>query len=205
MSSYLQALLLLLLCSSALSSTILPRTNSPTAKTAHASYVGLNYPARNADVFLGVRYAQPPIGPLRLQAPQLYDAKGTITSQAVGNQCFQISTSGQNQSEDCLFLNIVTPAQASTKHSGKHSGGLPVMLWIHGGGFNDGSGNLYDPLAIVNRSVELKSPVIVVTINYRLSFFGFSGRPFLTSRVVPLTFRSGKCCRCQWRFEFGAS
>lgn len=181
MISYLQAGILLLFCNSAFSSTILPRNDPPTAKTRQASYVGVNVPAWNADSFLGIRYAQPPVGSLRLQAPEKYDAKGTITSQAVGSECFQISSSGGNQSEDCLFLNIATPAQASSKHSGKHSGGLPVMLWIHGGGFNDGSANSYNQLALVNRSVELNSPVIVVTINYRLSFFGFSGRPLLAS------------------------
>ena len=52
---------------------------------------------------------------------------------------------------------------------------LPVMFWLHGGGFNDGSGLIYNATALVNRSSELGSPVIVVTINYRLSFLGFSG------------------------------
>jgi carboxylesterase type B len=50
------------------------------------------------------------------------------------------------------------------------------MFYAHGGGFNQGSGNDYMAQSMVNHSVELKSPVVVVTINYRLSFFGFSGK-----------------------------
>ena len=65
------------------------------------------------------------------------------------------------------FLNIYKP-------SATEYGPLPVMFWIHGGSFNDGSGEIYDAISLVNQSVALGSPVIVVTINYRLNFFGFS-------------------------------
>jgi carboxylesterase type B len=136
-------------------------------------YTGLNDSQYGVDMWLGVRYAQPPVGPLRLQPAQEYEAKGVVVSQSPGKRCFQISTNGA-QSEDCLFLNIFTPARACRENKK-----LPVMLWIHGGGFNQGSANDYNAAAIVNRSVELKSPVIVVAINYRLSFFGFSGTWFL--------------------------
>jgi carboxylesterase type B len=49
------------------------------------------------------------------------------------------------------------------------------MFFIHGGAYNDGSGESYDARSLVNASVALRSPTIVITINYRLSFFGFSG------------------------------
>ena len=52
----------------------------------------------------------------------------------------------------------------------------PVMFYLHGGGFNQGSGNDYKGQPLVNHSAALESPVAVVTINYRLSFFGFLGK-----------------------------
>jgi carboxylesterase type B len=78
-------------------------------------------------------------------------------------------------------LNIFKPSKAALKESDQcedqdeASDSLPVMVWIHGGGFNFGSGELYDSRSLVNTSIALKTPTIVVTINYRLSFFGFSG------------------------------
>ncbi|CZR64831.1 uncharacterized protein PAC_14730 [Phialocephala subalpina] len=94
--------------------------------------------------------------------PQPYKEAGTIPSQEFGHRCFEIGagispgqTSGNN-SEDCLVLNIYAPSQSS---NGKR--------WLH-------PSPPYPSL--VNYSVELKSPVIVVTINYKLRFFGFSGK-----------------------------
>jgi carboxylesterase type B len=57
------------------------------------------------------------------------------------------------------------------------------MFYIHGGGYNQGTGIIYAGQSLVNRSVELGSPVIVVTINYRLRFFGFSGN-LLTPTII---------------------
>lgn len=152
-----------------LSLSIPPRDEGPTAHVGNAIYVGATYPTYGVDFWAGIRYAKPPIGPLRLQPPREYEAEGIVPSQAFGNRCFQIETTGGNQSEDCLTLNIFTPPQSFKKKQ------LPVMFWIHGGGFNQGSGIDYGGESLVNRSIELHSPVIVVTINYRLSFFGFSG------------------------------
>lgn len=174
MVSLLQAFLVFLFCSFASSSSIPRRSGPPKVKVGQATYVGINDPIYKVDEWLGIRYAKPPIGPLRLQPPQSYDAKGEVSSQIYGYSCFQIDAGGFNQSEDCLYLNVYTPRGNSEKYEKRDSDGLPVMLWIHGGGFNDGSGNYYNAESLVNTSVELKSPVIVVTINYRLSFFGFS-------------------------------
>jgi len=70
-------------------------------------------------------------------------------------------------SEDCLFINVVRPANVSTKKP------LPVLFWFYGGGFEDGDTSLYPGEAVVNRSLALGEPVIYVSANYRLNAFGF--------------------------------
>lgn len=161
----------------------IPHTKEPaTAKTSQATYIGYTDTNYSVDIWAGIPYAKPPLGALRLQHPQPYDAKGTIQSQTYGHRCFEIgkgispgAPTGQN-SEDCLVLNIYAPPKVkATKWWHHPSRRYPVLVYSHGGGFNQGSGNDYKGQSMVNYSVELKSPVIVVTINYRLSFFGFSG------------------------------
>ncbi|KAG8898009.1 hypothetical protein FRB99_007725 [Tulasnella sp. 403] len=69
--------------------------------------------------------------------------------------------------EDCLTLNIVTPDTFDSKNP------LPVFVWFYGGGFQAGSSNIYDGRTIVTRSIQMKTPVVFVSINYRLNIFGF--------------------------------
>jgi len=135
------------------------------------------------DEYLGIPYAKPPSGALRWMPPMAF-GKFTAPLQAkqFGNACTQ---SGPIGSEDCLFLNVYTPTnagpggsvmgQAETAEPGsllhgkpKKGGGLPVMVWIHGGGLTAGAGELYDPTPLVKGG-----GVIVVTINYRLGVLGF--------------------------------
>jgi len=71
------------------------------------------------------------------------------------------------ESEDCLTLNVIAPVNAT------YGSKLPVVVWIYGGGFEDGFTALYDGTVIVNRSIALRQPVIYVSMNYRLSAFGF--------------------------------
>ena len=100
-------------------SALIPRYNAPTAKAGHVTYIGFTDATYGVDIWAGIRYAKPPLGPLRLQHPQPYEASGTIPSKEYGNRCFEIgkgvspgSPTGNN-SEDCLVLNIYTPSQAS--------------------------------------------------------------------------------------------
>lgn len=198
MATSLTLLLLLFSClSDALS---IPIVNSeiqlppPLAKRGTTTYIGNTDITNQVEQFLGIRYAQPPTGSLRLKPPQRIDNAGTVDATKFGNECFQMdgpSNVGKpplnvSISEDCLFLNIYRPSEAAMEAHGNRYGmlpkGLPVMLWIHGGGFNDGSGDLYDGGSLVNTSVGLGSPIILVTINYRLSFFGFSGKMQLSNR-----------------------
>jgi para-nitrobenzyl esterase len=127
--------------------------------------------AAGIDAYKGIPYAAPPVGDLRWQAPQPGPHwQGTREAAAVGAVCPQhaagrVARSGLPQSEDCLTLNVWTPG-------GKN---LPVMVWIHGGGFTQGSASisLFDGAALARRGV------IVVTFNYRLGRLGFFPYPGL--------------------------
>lgn len=126
--------------------------------------------------FLGIPYAAPPVGNLRWKAPQPAASwSGVRDATQFGSACLQVGSvltgvpaQGVTGSENCLFLNVYTPNPARVN--------LPVMVWIHGGGFTGGTGNVYDPSVIAE-----KGNVIVVTINYRLSSLGFLALPGLSA------------------------
>ena len=110
--------------------------------------------AANTTQWLGIPFAAPPVGSLRWQPPQP-SASWNTTLAAVQKSAACTS------SEDCLYLNVIAPTR-----SGRDP--LPVMLWIHGGGFSSGEGAIYDgaPLAAAGN-------VIYVSTNYRLGVLGF--------------------------------
>ncbi len=118
--------------------------------------------------FLGIPYAAPPVGNLRLAPPQPHASwSGVLQATQYGSPCPQTARLGSpSANEDCLFLNIYTPAYGT--------GDRPVLVFIHGGSFNSGSGGVtpggpdYDGADIARRS-----GAVVVTINYRLSLLGF--------------------------------
>jgi para-nitrobenzyl esterase len=133
---------------------------------------GLIVGAEEAGVrsFLGAPYAAPPVGALRWRSPQpVIPWKGVKDARAFSPVCRQtVAWISGPQSEDCLYLNVWAPEGAKN---------LPVMVWIHGGGFFGGSGAqpLYDGARLT------KQGVIVVTLNYRLGVFGFFAHPELTA------------------------
>merc|ERR1712086_80761 len=113
-------------------------------------------------VFRGIPFAAPPIEDLRWRPPVLHpNWDGVRPAQAYGAHCIQSSGEG---TEDCLFLNVYAPLAAPSKP-------LPVMVFVHGGSYKDGSGdvNCTAMVEFANRSA------IVVTTNYRLNVFGFAG------------------------------
>ncbi|KAF8313066.1 alpha/beta-hydrolase [Clavulina sp. PMI_390] len=123
--------------------------------------------------FLGISYAQPPVGNLRYAAPvpANYSSTTAINATAYGPVCMQ-DTSDFNvtqMSEDCLSVNVVRPTGVNATAK------LPVMMWVYGGSFLNGGSPLYDPTAIILRSVQLSQPVIYVSFNYRVNSFGFLG------------------------------
>ncbi|WP_344592102.1 carboxylesterase/lipase family protein [Actinomadura vinacea] len=128
--------------------------------------------ADQVDRFLGIPYAAPPVGDLRWQPPAPAAGWSGVRSAAGhGARCLQSTTSsGPGMSEDCLYVNVYTPARQSARPR-------PVLFWIHGGGFMSGSGDLYDGSLLARTN-----DIVVVTINYRLNVFGFLGVPGLSGR-----------------------
>ncbi|XP_050076140.1 uncharacterized protein LOC126563537 [Anopheles maculipalpis] len=122
--------------------------------------------------FKGIPYAVPPVGDLRFQAPVPLEAfqKPVLDCFTEGSKCLQYEQmlNVMVGSEDGLFLNVYTP-QLAAESSPK----LPVMVYIHGGGFLSGSGDsfLYDPIYFMEQRV------VIVTFNYRLGPLGFLSFP----------------------------
>ena len=127
--------------------------------------------------FLGVPFAQPPVGELRWKAPQPVQAwEGVRSAKQFGDDPMQpnifgdMSFRGPGRSEDCLYLNIWTTASTTAD-------ALPVLIYFNGGGLMAGSGSepRYDGSSIA------KEGVIGVTANYREGVFGFFAHPDLTA------------------------
>lgn len=136
--------------------------------------------ANNIDVisFKNIPYAAPPVGDRRWRAPAPAAAWTDVRDASqYGNDCMQNrmgwdkTTSKQPLSEDCLNLNVWAPASATPASK------LPVMVWVHGGGFVSGSGTA----AVMDGSPLVARGVIVVTFNYRLARFGFFAHPALSA------------------------
>ncbi len=133
-------------------------------------------PGGPASAFLGIPYAAPPVGPLRWKPPAPAARwQGTLDASAFGSRCMQPALFDDmvfrdpGTSEDCLTLNVWTPAQRPRK------GRLPVMVWIYGGGFVTGSTS--EPRQ--NGAHLATEGVIVVSFNYREGIFGFFTHPEL--------------------------
>jgi para-nitrobenzyl esterase len=127
--------------------------------------------------FKGIPYAAPPVGALRWRPPQpVTPWSGVRRSDAFGRNSIQgmvfddIDASVEGISEDCLTLNVWTPALGATQS-------LPVMVWIHGGGFAVGSGS--EPR--YNGANLAAKGIVVVTLNHRLNALGFLAHPQLSA------------------------
>jgi len=145
---------------------------SDTAKVAQGELHGAT--AGSVTSFKNIPFAAPPVGDLRWRAPQPAKAwTGVRDATQLGPQCWQMRqvTGDVKQSEDCLQLNVWTPATF------KPGGKLPVMVFLHGGSFTGGSGTtpLYDGTHFAERGV------VLVTVNYRLGRLGFFAHPALTA------------------------
>ncbi|RPD58729.1 carotenoid ester lipase precursor [Lentinus tigrinus ALCF2SS1-7] len=145
--------------------------------------------------YIGIPYAQPPIGDLRLRLPVLLESyNGTIdATRSAAAQCPQLqSGAGADlppeieqdvlaysvtvlpvvdvpEDEDCLTINVQVPSGA------KPDDGLPVIAFIYGGGFTVGSTAWFPGQAFVEHSISMDQPVVFVAMNYRLNVFGFLG------------------------------
>ena len=156
--------------------------NVEAVKTQDGIVAGKSNSEADVAIFLGIPYAAPPVGDLRWKAPQAVEAwegvRACVNPPASAIQpdpkpffCWsqEFITPAKPMSEDCLYLNVWTPAKKADEN-------LPVMVWIHGGGLTSGSGMvpLYDGTEMA------KKGVVFITINYRLGIFGFLAHPELS-------------------------
>ncbi|TIC90194.1 Cholinesterase [Colletotrichum higginsianum] len=148
--------------------------------------------ASQVSEYLGIPYAQPPVGNLRFQPPAKFTGSSTINGSTFGHQCMQPTVNASipdgfanlgvptsavsvlgvladpgSQSEDCLTLNVWTKPQVGEEKKA-------VMVWIHGGAFMLGSSRVP---ATNGQFITDQSDVILVSLNYRLNVFGFPGNP----------------------------
>ena len=163
------------------------------------SYIGQVSPSQpGVAEFLGIPFAKPPIDELRWQAPApLPSMTGEYNSQQFKPACYQdayntdwyeqvaelFGTEGFTMdmpevSEDCLYLNIWKPIDASEKF-------LPVMVWIHGG--SNKAGWSYEP-NYLGQELANKGNVIVVSVAYRLGVFGFLAHPDFDTQSAKTNF-----------------
>ncbi len=156
--------------------------NKP-VQTKNGLVSGIPGSAPGVTEFRGIPFGAPPVGPLRWREPQpVANWTGVRDGSKWGDACIQPSGKARRgvnlaidlpdspkMSEDCLNLNVTTPA---TKAGQK----LPVMFWVYGGAYSEGGGNM----PISDGNALAKKGVIVVTFNYRVGAFGFLSHPELT-------------------------
>lgn len=149
----------------------------PLAQIANGAIAGKA--DQGVEAFLGIPYAAPPLGDLRWRAPQPAPAwQGTLQATEFGHDCAQLPFAsdaaplGATPDEDCLYLNVWRPEGAES---------LPVMVWIHGGGFVNGgaSAPVYDLSALAAQGI------VAVSLNYRLGRLGTFLHPALEAGATP--------------------
>lgn len=155
-----------------------PGPTDPTVATVETGQLKA-LEAKGVLAFKGIPYAAPPVGAMRWKPPaRAAKWDGVKAATAYGPICMQKMPNPDNgigqypTSEDCLTLNVFTQNLSHARR--------PVMVWIHGGGFVNGSGSaeLYDGSQLA------KHGVVVVTINYRLGRFGSFAHPLLTKEAA---------------------
>ena len=157
--------------------TVLPAFGADRVKTANGMVESTAPPRNGVRSFKGIPFTQPPVGDLRWREPQpVKDWPGVRSADKFGSSCMQrLSPNadywlrGDGMSEDCLYLNVWTPAK-----SGREK--LPVLVYIFGGGFQNGDGSepRYDGESMARHGI------VSVSVNYRTNIFGFFVHPELT-------------------------
>lgn len=149
-------------------------TAAPRAQTANGTLEGVH--ASGVKIFKGIPFAKPPVGNLRWREPQpVENWTGVRKADKFGPRAMQLPLfsdmvfRSDGVSEDCLYLNIWTPAKSSSER-------LPVLVYFFGGGFRGGDGSeyRYEGESMARRGI------VAITVNYRLTVFGFFAHPELT-------------------------
>ncbi len=151
-------------------------------RTKAGQILGVAGSDKQISIFKGIPFAAPPIGGLRWKAPQPASPwKGVLHADHFSKNCMQKPVHEflpwtkefmlvNDVSEDCLYLNIWTPAKTSEDH-------LPVYVYVYGGAFTSGAGDV----SIYDGENLAKKGIIVVNFNYRVGVFGFLAHPELTA------------------------
>jgi len=156
--------------------TIAAAATPDVVQTVNGTIEGRGVQPSGVRIFRGIPFAQPPTGELRWKEPQpVKNWKGVRQAREFGPRCMQavvfddIRYRSNGVSEDCLYLNVWTPAKSNRER-------LPVLVYFYGGGFvnGDSSEPRYD-----GESMAAKG-IVVVSVNYRLGVFGFLAHPELT-------------------------
>ncbi|KAG0695871.1 Alpha/Beta hydrolase protein [Suillus ampliporus] len=162
-------------------------TATPTVTLDSATVTGVA--SGRVNMWLGIPFALPPTGDLRFRLPQPIPPYNTnYSATAYGDSCPQQSTTitsspnlpaevlsylatvvttSSPSSEDCLNLNVIAPADATPESK------LPVVVYLFGGAFQIGGTSLYNGSTLVNQAIDLDVPAVYVSMNHRLSAFGF--------------------------------
>ncbi|KAF3422066.1 hypothetical protein E2986_13403 [Frieseomelitta varia] len=159
---------------------------------------------KEVHIFYGIPFAKPPIGPLRFRKPLPIEPwHGVLNATVLPNSCYQeryeyfpgfpgeeMWNPNTNISEDCLYLNIWVPEKFRLRHKGSEApnngdkNGLPLLVWIYGGGFMSGTATLdvYDA-----DIMAATSNVIIASMQYRVGAFGFLylNKHFTNSEEAP--------------------
>ena len=173
----------LLICCSALFALASPLSaQSPLAHTASGDLSGAQSKPSGVISFKGIPFAAPPVGELRWKPPApVQPWKGVRNAIDFGSACMQRIhgdflpwtaefLTHNKVSEDCLYLNVWTPKLSAGAK-------LPVIVFIHGGAFSEGAGDI----AVYDGEQLASTGIVMVTINYRLGVFGFFAHPELTA------------------------
>jgi len=159
----------------------------PLVNTLHGTVRGLTTD-KGSHVFLGIPFAQPPLGHLRWHPPQPHSWTGVLNTTRWGNQCHNTLTGNSfveahgPLSEDCLYLNVWVPKAVHDKAGSKEGAAAAnVVVFLHGGGFILGSAS--NPFVSPDpENLAIASGSVVVSFNYRLGVLGF-----LSHRALPST------------------
>lgn len=153
-------------------------SSAPILQTGHGPVRGQRQ--AGVSVFKGIRYGAD-TAPTRFEKPQAPRAWTSVKDAfEYGDACPQ-RRENKSESEDCLFLNVWTPASAKGDNLAD-GGNRPIMVYFHGGAYNNGSGSspLYDGQYLAN-----KGDVVVITVNHRLNAFGYLYLPLLMDGAFP--------------------
>ncbi|KAH9179846.1 esterase 1 [Lactarius sanguifluus] len=173
----------------------------PRVRLGGTSIIGKHLRSYNQDFFGGIPFAEPQIASLRFAPPQLklsLAPSRSFDARSYGPSCLQLENDA-DMSEDCLSLNIFRPSGIDSLAS------LPVMVWIYGGGFSYGQSSIYDGSYFVEQSVARGTPILFVSLNYRVGPLGFPQGPEAAERAVLNLGLRDQWAALEWVTLFGES